>query len=43
MDDGPATYRQLDERSARERDELGYDQAVLDLVFHANAERILGL
>jgi len=23
--------------------ELGYDQSVLDLVFHANAERVLGL
>jgi 2,3-dihydroxybenzoate-AMP ligase len=27
----------------REWDELGYDQAVMDLVFHANAERVLGL
>ena len=31
------------ERILREWDELGYDQAVLDLVFHANAERVLGL
>ena len=31
------------ERILRERDELGYDQSVLDLVFHANAERVLGL
>ena len=27
----------------REWDDLGYDQSVLDLVFHANAERVLGL
>ena len=26
-----------------ERDELGYDQTVMDLVFHTNAERVLGL
>jgi predicted TIM-barrel fold metal-dependent hydrolase len=31
------------ERIPRERDELGYDQSVLELVFHANAERVLGL
>jgi len=31
------------ERILREWDELGYDQSVLDLVFHANAERVLGL
>ena len=31
------------ERILREWDELGYDQHVLDLVFHANAERVLGL
>ena len=31
------------ERILREWDELGYDQGVLDLVFHANAERVLGL
>jgi predicted TIM-barrel fold metal-dependent hydrolase len=31
------------ERVLREWDELGYDQSVLDLVFHANAERVLGL
>ena len=48
-EDGPVTYRELSGRSAhlarvlREWDELGYDQSVLDLVFHANAERVLGL
>jgi uncharacterized protein len=31
------------ERILREWDELGYDQSVLELVFHANAERVLGL
>ena len=31
------------ERRLREWDELGYDQSVMDLVFHANAERVLGL
>jgi len=31
------------ERILREWDELGYDQSVIDLVFHANAERVLGL
>jgi hypothetical protein len=31
------------ERILREWDELGYDQPVMDLVFHANAERVLGL
>jgi uncharacterized protein len=31
------------ERILREWDELGYDQSVMDLVFHANAERVLGL
>jgi predicted TIM-barrel fold metal-dependent hydrolase len=31
------------ERILREWDELGYDQAVRELVFHANAERVLGL
>jgi uncharacterized protein len=31
------------ERILRECDELGYDQSVMDLVFHANAERVLGL
>jgi len=31
------------ERILREWDELGYDQSVLDLVFHANAERVLQL
>ena len=31
------------ERILREWDELGYDQNVMDLVFHANAERVLGL
>jgi non-ribosomal peptide synthetase component E (peptide arylation enzyme) len=25
------------------RDELGYDRSVTDLVFHATAERVLGL
>ena len=30
-------------RILREWGELGYDQSVLDLVFHANAERVLGL
>jgi 2,3-dihydroxybenzoate---[aryl-carrier protein] ligase len=52
-DSGPVTYGQLEQRSARlarallgllrEWDELGYDQSVMDLVFHANAERVLGL
>jgi hypothetical protein len=31
------------ERILREWDEPGYDQSVMDLVFHANAERVLGL
>jgi predicted TIM-barrel fold metal-dependent hydrolase len=31
------------ERILREWDELGYDQSVMDLVFHGNAERVLGL
>ena len=31
------------ERILREWDELGYDQSVLELVFHANAERVLEL
>ena len=31
------------ERILREWDELGYDQSVMDLLFHANAERVLGL
>jgi predicted TIM-barrel fold metal-dependent hydrolase len=31
------------ERILREWDELGYDQSVLDVVFHASAERVLGL
>jgi hypothetical protein len=31
------------ERILREWDELGYDPSVMDLVFHANAERVLGL
>jgi predicted TIM-barrel fold metal-dependent hydrolase len=31
------------ERILREWDELGYDQGVMDLVFHAHAERVLGL
>jgi hypothetical protein len=31
------------ERILREWDELGYDQNVMDLVFHASAERVLGL
>ena len=31
------------ERILREWDDLGYDQSVMDLVFHANAERVLGL
>ena len=31
------------ERILRERDELGYHRSVMDLVFHANAERVLGL
>jgi hypothetical protein len=31
------------ERIPREWDELGYDQAVMDLVFHAKDERVLGL
>jgi hypothetical protein len=31
------------DRILREWDELGYDQSVMDLVFHANAERVLGL
>ena len=31
------------ERVLREWDELGYHQNVMDLVFHANAERVLGL
>jgi hypothetical protein len=31
------------ERILREWDEFGFDQAVLDLVFHANAERVPGL
>jgi predicted TIM-barrel fold metal-dependent hydrolase len=31
------------ERILREWDELGYDQSVMDLIFHANAERVLGL
>ena len=31
------------QRMLREWDELGYDQGVMDLVFHANAERVLGL
>jgi predicted TIM-barrel fold metal-dependent hydrolase len=31
------------QRLLREWDELGYDQSVMDLVFHANAERVLGL
>jgi uncharacterized protein len=30
-------------RILREWDELGYDRSVMDLVFHANAERVLGL
>jgi len=30
------------ERLLRERDELGYDQSVMDLVFPANAERFPG-
>jgi hypothetical protein len=32
-----------DDVTLREWDELGYDQSVLDLVFHANAERVPGL
>src|SRR6266581_1347441 len=31
------------ERILREWDELGFDPSVMDLVFHANAERVLGL
>ena len=31
------------ERILREWDELGYDQPVMDLVLHANAECVLGL
>jgi hypothetical protein len=31
------------ERILREWDEFGFDGAVLDLVFQANAERVLGL
>ena len=31
------------DRILREWDELGYDESVMDLVFHANAERVLGL
>jgi uncharacterized protein len=31
------------DRILREWDELGYDRTVMDLVFHANAERVLGL
>ncbi len=31
------------QRILREWDELGYDQSVLDLVFYANAERVLDL
>jgi uncharacterized protein len=30
------------DRILRERDELGYHQSVMDLVFHANPERVLG-
>lgn len=44
---GPVTYSDYPslpyERILREWDELGYDQSVMDLVFHANAERILDL
>jgi uncharacterized protein len=31
------------DRILREWDELGYHRSVMDLVFHANAERVLGL
>jgi predicted TIM-barrel fold metal-dependent hydrolase len=31
------------ERILREWDDLGYDESVLELVFHENAERVLGL
>jgi predicted TIM-barrel fold metal-dependent hydrolase len=31
------------ERVLKEWDELGYDEAVMGLVFHENAERVLGL
>jgi predicted TIM-barrel fold metal-dependent hydrolase len=31
------------ERIMQEWDELGYDDAILEKVFHANAERVLGL
>ena len=31
------------ERILREWDELGYDRSLMDLVFYANAERVLGL
>jgi predicted TIM-barrel fold metal-dependent hydrolase len=31
------------ERIFKEWDELGYSQAVMDKIFHANAERVLGL
>ncbi len=31
------------ERILQEWDELGYDRSVMDLVFYANAERVLGL
>jgi predicted TIM-barrel fold metal-dependent hydrolase len=31
------------ERILREWDDLGYDESVMDLVFHENAERVLGL
>jgi acyl-coenzyme A synthetase/AMP-(fatty) acid ligase len=31
------------DRILREWEELGYDRTVMDLVFHANAERVLGL
>ena len=31
------------ERVLKEWDELGYDEAVMSLVFHENAERVLGL
>jgi predicted TIM-barrel fold metal-dependent hydrolase len=30
------------DRILGEWDELGYDRTVMDLVFHANAERVLG-
>jgi len=39
IDDSGLPYARI----MREWDELGYEQSVMDLVFHANAERVLGI